>query len=338
MSAGVDPARPSIYDVAQRAGVSHMTVSRVLNGHPNIRDSTRDRVLAAIQELQFTRSSVARALATNRTMRIGALVDAPSEFGPTATLRAVESAAREHGYAVSSFSAADDEHGHVDAGLAEFRMQGVDALCVIAPRSSSLDRLREHAVAVPTLVIKEEPDAGLHTASVDQRAGTEMMMSHLLGLGHRHILHLAGPLDWFDARARAAAWRAVLVEAGLPVREPWVGDWSADSGYAFGSTVELGEATAIFAANDQMALGLIHGLTERGIRIPDEVSVAGFDDMPDTRHFLPPLTTVRQPFTELGQLVIADLLAALEDREVEQRELISPTLVIRASTALPRAR
>lgn len=186
------------------------------------------------------------------------------------------------------------------------------------------------------LVIKEEPDAGLHTASVDQRAGASMAMAHLLDLGHRNILHLAGPLDWFDARARAEAWRGALLEAGLPIVEPAKGDWSSDSGYAFGSTLELGDATAIFAGNDQMALGLIHGFMERGIRVPEDVSVVGFDDMPDARHFLPPLTTVRQDFAALGHLVIRELLAAIQGRTVEDRELIEPELLIRSSSARPR--
>lgn len=330
--------RPSIYDVAERAGVSHMTVSRVLNGHPNIRESTRRRVLLAIDELNFRRSSIALALATKRTMRIGAIVDAPIQYGPNSTLRAVESAAREHGYAVSAFSANDDVGSRIDAALAELHMQGVDALCVIAPRSSSLDRLREHSLSVPTLVIKEEPDPGMHTASVDQRAGAEMVVRHLIGLGHRSILHLAGPLDWFDARARAEAWREVLEEEGLPVREPDSGDWSSDSGYAFGRSVELGDATAIFTSNDQMALGVIHGLAERGLRVPEDVSVVGFDDLPDARHFLPPLTTVRQDFAALGHLVIRDLLAAIEGRAVEERELIEPALVVRSSTGPARSR
>src|SRR5690606_19327251 len=139
------------------------------------------------------------------------------------------------------------------------------------------------------------------TVSVDQRAGSAMAVRHLIELDHRHILHLAGPLDWFDARARADAWREALREAGLPLREPEIGDWSSDSGYAYGRSVELGEATAIFASNDQMALGVVHGLAERGIRVPDDVSVIGFDDLPDARHFLPPLTTVRQDFDELGR-------------------------------------
>lgn len=329
--------KPSIYDVADRAGVSHMTVSRVLNGHPNIRASTRDRVMKAIDEMSFTRSSIARALATNRTMRIGAIIDNPGFFGPNSVLRAIEVAARESGYAVSSFSVGDDEDRRVDTGVAELTAQGVDALCVIAPRASSLDLLRQQAVGLPTLVVKEEPDEQMHSVSVDQRAGAAAAVRHLIELGHRSILHVAGPPDWFDAKARTEAWRAALAEAGLPIVEPMIGDWSSDSGYAFGQTLELGDATAVFVANDQMALGLMHGFAERGIRVPDDVSVVGFDDAPDARHYLPPLTTVRQDFALLGRVVIGELLAAIEGAETEARELIQPVLKLRASTAPPRS-
>lgn len=331
------PRKPSIYDVAERAGVSHMTVSRVLNGHPNIRASTRERVLTAINELSYTRSSIARALATNRTMRIGAIVDNPGYFGPSSTLRALETAARENGYAVSAFTVGEDEARRIDAGVNELITQGIDALCVIAPRASSLDLLRQQSVTLPTLVVKEEPDDQMHTVSVDQRAGATAAVQHLIDLGHRVILHVAGPPDWFDARARTEAWRETVQKAGLPVTEPLLGDWTSDSGYEFGKNIELGAATAVFAANDQMALGLMHGFADRGIRVPQDVSVIGFDDVPDARHFLPPLTTVRQDFVQLGRLVIGELIAAIEGGDTVARELIKPELELRASTAAPRA-
>lgn len=325
--------KPSIYDVAERAGVSHMTVSRVLNGHPNIRESTRVRVMTAIEELSYTRSSIARALATNRAMRIGVIIDNPGFYGPNSVLRAIEVAAREHGYAVSSFAAGEADDRGADAGAVELLTQGVDALCVIAPRASSLDLLRQQAIAVPTLVVKEEPDEQMHSVCIDQRAGAAAAVRHLIDLGHERILHIAGPPDWFDAKARTESWQATLEAAGLPVVPPLIGDWSSDSGYAFGRELELGEATAVFVANDQMALGLLHGLAERGIRVPEDVSVVGFDDVPDARHYLPPLTTVRQHFDKLGQAVIGELVAAIEGEETEERELIQPELRVRASTA-----
>jgi DNA-binding LacI/PurR family transcriptional regulator len=329
--------RPSIYDVAKHAGVSHMTVSRVLNGHPNIRESTRERVLKAIDEMNYTRSSIARALATRRAMRIGVLVDSPVQYGPNSTLRALESAARDVGYAISAFSISEDDDLQIDTGVVELVTQGVDALCVIAPRASSLDLLRQQSTGLPTIVIRAEPDAAWHTAAVDQRLGAKLAVQHLIDLGHRSIAHLAGPRDWYDAREREQGWADALAAAGLPVLPAINGDWTSDYGYEFGSSYDFDAITAVFASNDQMALGLVHGLTERGIRVPDDVSVVGFDDLPDSRHFLPPLTTIRQDFAALGALALRLIIDAIEGDGGAQHDMIEPTLVVRSSTSAPRA-
>jgi len=330
--------RASIYDVANHAGVSHMTVSRVLNDHPNIRESTRQRVLQAIAEMNYTPSSIARALATQRAMRIGVLIDAPVQYGPGSTLRALEAAARSVGYSVSAFSISDDDDTQIDAGVLELVAQGVDALCVIAPRASSLDALRRQKTGLPTIVVKAEEDADWHTVAVDQRAGAMSAVTHLIERGHRSIAHLAGPLDWYDARERAGGWRDALALAGLSAPPPVAGDWTSDCGYAVGLDADRAFAaadpvTAVFAANDQMALGLIHGLADRGIRVPEDISVVGFDDLPDARHFLPPLTTVRQDFAALGELVLRQIVAAIDGEQNTRHDLIEPTLVVRSSTA-----
>lgn len=331
--------RPSIYDVAKQAGVSHMTVSRVLNDHPNIRESTRERVLKAIDEMQYTRSSIARALATKRAMRIGVLVDSPVQFGPNSTVRALESAARDAGYAISAFSISDDANAQIDAGVVELVTQGVDALCVIAPRVSSLDVLRKHATGLPTIVVKADADATWHTVAVAQRQGARSAVRHLVELGHREIVHLGGPVDWVDAREREVGWRDALEEAGLTPRSVPRGDWTSDSGYDFAVSFEPGNVTAIFAANDQMALGVIHGLADRGLRVPEDVSVLGFDDLPDSRHFLPPLTTVRQDFAALGELIVRQIIGAIEGEGAEVgHHSIEPDVIVRASTgAVPSA-
>lgn len=326
--------KPSMYDVAALAGVSHQTVSRVLNNHPSIRESTRSRVLQAIEEINYTPNSIARALATNRSHRLGALVDNPVHYGPNATLWGFEEAARAEGYSVDAISSAAD--GSPTAGVEQLLLQGVEALCVIAHRASSLESIRGMG-DLPVLVVTSGAAPNRLTAAVDQRAGSRLAVGHLLALGHREILHLAGPADGLDALARRDAWQERLAEEGLAVPEPVVGDWTADFGYHYASQApELEGATAIFVANDQMALGVLHGLHARGLRVPQDISVVGFDDIPESPHFLPPLTTVRQDFHALGRLGVTLITAALRGDQVPHNDLIAPELVIRESTAPPR--
>ncbi len=330
--------KASIYDVAALAGVSHQTVSRVINDRPNIRESTRTRVLAAMEEMQYAPSSAARALATNRSRRIGVLVDSPVQYGPSSTMRGLEEAARAAGYMVSASTVGAGPSLGMGDALAYLRGQDVDALCVIAPRYSTL--LDVHAVSrdLPIVLVKADPEDEVLTVAVDQYAGAVHAVDHLLELGHRRILHLAGPDDWADARVRARAYTERLAAGGLQVPDQIVGDWTSDFGFRVGadpSTIPA-DVTAIFAGNDQMALGLIHGLATRGVAVPEDISVIGFDDLPDARHFLPPLTTVRQDFHALGTLAMTSLLAALEDGSAPDYGMIEPELIVRDSTAAPR--
>ncbi|MBA4608947.1 substrate-binding domain-containing protein [Aeromicrobium sp. Marseille-Q0843] len=314
-----------------------MTVSRVLNDHPNIKPATREKVLAAIEQVNFTRSSHARALATNRTMRIGVLVDSPVEYGPNSTLRAFEAAARSKGYAVSAYSMSENPELAIDSGVMHLVTQGIDALCVIAPRTSSLELLHQQATELPRLAITAEPEEHLFTAAVDQRAGALAALDHLIGLGHRRIAHVAGPLDWVDAQARERAWLDRIASAGLEPMGVVEGDWTSNFGHWVATHDDtITSATAIFAANDQMALGLLHGLHARGVRVPEDISVVGFDDVPDSAHFLPPLTTVKQDFQALGELSLSLLLEAIEGEVPAHGAMIEPVLVVRESTAPPR--
>lgn len=334
MSTVTGGRRPNIRQVAALAGVSHQTVSRVINDNPRIAPETRERVLKVMEQLNYRPNTAARALAFRKSNRIGVIVDSVIEFGPGSTLRAIEDAAHDRGYTVSSVAVSADRAVTAQDALVSLMAIGIDALCLITPRTSSIDLLREVSSGIPTLVVKAEPEDDFFTVSVDQSAGAALAANHLIDLGHREILHLAGPLDWLDARSRESEWHAHLELAGLPSRPSVVGDWTSDSGYAFGRSVEV-DFTAVFAANDQMALGLIHAFHERGIRVPQDVSVVGFDDMPEARHFLPPLTTVRQDFRALGTLSVETLLAEIAGDEVPRRVLLEPELVIRASTAPP---
>jgi DNA-binding LacI/PurR family transcriptional regulator len=333
----VPRGKANIRQVAALAGVSHQTVSRVLNGHPNIRPATRDRVLKVMEDLDYRPNSAARALATSRTNRIGVLVDSPVEYGPNSTLRGVETAARAAGYSVTAATVGDDDSLGPSIAFEHLLSQGIDALCVIAPRFSSLDRLRQLTLEMPALVVKSAKDDAFLTASVDQELGAALAVRHLIDLGHRRIAHVAGPLDWLDAWARHRAWQIEMKAAGLEELDVVVGDWTANFGYEVAhQRGRLPDCTAIFAANDQIALGLIHGFAERAIRVPDDVSIVGFDDLPEAKHFLPPLTTVRQDFRALGERSVEVLRAALEGRELDRRSIIAPLLIVRESAASPR--
>ncbi|MFJ2369112.1 LacI family DNA-binding transcriptional regulator [Microbacterium sp. NPDC087665] len=329
--------KPNIRQVATIAGVSHMTVSRVLNDHPNIKPDTRRRVLEAIEELDYRPNLVARALATQRSRRIGVLVESSVAFGPSSILRAVELAARAADYSVTQIALHEGDGTTPQDAVENLITQGVDALCVIAPRSSSVAALRRVAINVPMLVVKADADPTFLTVSIDQHAGTTLVVDHLVALGHRDILHISGPLDWLDARARERAFHTRAKSWGIRERPIVVGDWTADFAYDFAMGLhKLPEYTAVFAANDDMAIGLIHGLHDKGFEVPKDLSVVGFDDVPLARHFLPPLTTVRQDFHALGGAVVEMLRAAIEEREIPALTRIQTELVPRASTGPPR--
>ncbi|WP_394160105.1 LacI family DNA-binding transcriptional regulator [Galactobacter valiniphilus] len=332
------PQATGLREIARLAGVSHQTVSRVLNGHPNIRPATRDKVMAVVNEQNYRPSRVARALATRRHDRIGVVVDGATQIGPASTLRAIEAAAYARDYTISTLTASREGTPIRDA-VSHLVDHGVDGLIAIAPRTETIRELLGDPGELPVVVINADAPQGRSTVSVDQAAGSRLAMDHLLSLGHRVIMHIAGPRDWAEGRAREAAWRESLVAAGLPVRPALVGDWTADRGYALAAQVAATpDCTAVFAANDQMALGLIHGLHEAGLRVPEDVSVVGFDDLAESAHYLPPLTTVRQDFEALGTASVTALLERIHHPgEAAKATRIPARLVLRKSTTQPRA-
>ncbi len=340
-------------DVARLAGVSHQTVSRVLNDHPSVRPTTRDRVLAAIADLGYRRNIAARALVTRRSGTIGVVTTGSALYGPTSTLIALEEAARDEGYYVSVATIRRTDGATMLRVLEHFMGQAVEGIVVIAPQTDVAAAVDSFRPPVPVVMIAareladgagrgtEDPTAP-RLVAVDQRAGARLATDHLLGLGHASVRHVAGPLDWFDAIERLAGWREALVAAGAEVPEPILATWSADDGYDVGrrlaGRIFAGDGpSAVFAGNDQLALGLLRAFWEAGLRVPDDVAVVGFDDVAGSAHFIPPLTTVRQPFGELGRACMTLLLEAIEGRPARP-VAIAPTLEVRASTAPPQRR
>lgn len=333
------PRPPAMSDVAAVAGVSHQTVSRVLNGHPSVRPETRQRVLDAIAELGYRRNTAARALVTRRTDTIGVVASGSALFGPTSTLIAVEGAARDAGLYVSVATVARWEAEGMRQVLEHFMAQGVEGVVVIAAHDEAIEAVRAFDAPVPVVMVgpKDLPDERVHTVAVDQYEGARLATRHLLELGHRDVVHLRGPEDWLDARSRVRGWRDELASAGIEAGEPVRGDWTAGRGYAVGrELVRDGLPTAVFAANDQLALGLLRAFAEAGVSVPGDVSVVGFDDVDGSAHFFPPLTTVRQEFGELGRRCLEVLLAAIGGADEGAPDLIAPRLVVRASSGAPR--
>nr|WP_076389318.1 LacI family DNA-binding transcriptional regulator [Vaginimicrobium propionicum] len=328
---------PSMREVAAAAGVSHMTVSRVLNGNARIRPETKQKVQAAIEELGYRPNTLARALAAGRTHQIGMLIHAYSEYGPMNMLRAMYTAARDSGYVPIVYMLQDGLTEEFNQGLDVLTSRQVDGMVIIAPRSSSTEFIGSATLTAPSILFSsinrtDDNIPLLHQACIDQHTGATLAVDHLISRGHKVIAHIAGPQDWFDAQNRLCAWQHCIAKSGLQKPPVVIGDWSAESGYAAADKLlQIPGLTAVFAANDQMALGLIHGLTARGYRVPDDISVVGFDGQPDSGHFIPPLTTVHQDFDELGKLGMRMLVARIEGAEGQPSQRIQPELIVRSS-------
>ena len=333
----MNPRRPpAMSDVAAVAGVSHQTVSRVLNGHPSVRPETRQRVQDAIVELGYRRNTAARALVTRRSGTIGVVTSGLALFGPTSTFIAVEGAARDAGLFVSVATVAEWEPRGMHRVLEHFMSQAVEGVVVIAAHDEAVEAVQAFDAPVPVVMVgpKDLPGGRLQSVAVDQYAGARLATRHLLDLGHTHVTHLSGP-DEIDARERVRGWRAELEAAGIEPGDPIVGDWSASTGYEVGRRMSQDPPTAVFAANDQLALGLLRAFSEAGVRVPADVSVVGFDDVDGSAHFSPPLTTVRQEFGPLGRRCVEMLLAAIAGEDTEPA-LVEPHLIVRESSAPAR--
>jgi DNA-binding LacI/PurR family transcriptional regulator len=333
------PRKPNISDVAQVAGVSYQTVSRVLNNAPDVSAATRKRIQQVIKDLGYRRSRTATALSTSRSTAIGILTDGSPRYGPVGTLMALEKVARLKGYFTTVVTVEEPYEDSIPNALDTLDEIEVDGIIVIAPLLSMAAAVRGAAIHVPVEMIAAGVSStpNLFTYSENQELGARMATQHLIDLGHTDIAHLAGSMDWFDGRVRKRGWQGALRDAGLSPRLCLEGDWSPAWAYETGLRLvrEGMVPEAIFAASDHTALGLIRALSESGIRVPEDVSVVGYDDVEGSEFFLPPLTTVRQDFTALAHASIEVLLGAIEGREVD-RAPSEPTLVARNSAAPSR--
>lgn len=341
MTSVVGPARkaaPSSADVARLAGVSRKSVSRVFNDERYVSPDVRQRVLDAAGTLGYRLNNAARVLASGRTRAIGVVTLGTAGYGVASLLVAIESAVRDAGYALRVVSTVEDDPAGVAGAVESLLDQGVDGIVISEPIDEGPVGVR---VDVPVLFLGAPPSfAATRTlaAGVGADALARVATEHLLDLGHATVHHVAGPQRWYAARDRLAGWREALTARGVRAPSILEGDWSPASGYAAGRALASdSEVTAVFVAGDDMAIGLIRGLLDAGLRVPDDVSVVGFDDGPFSAYVTPPLTTVRQPFDAAAKEGLKLLTRAIEKPGVDLPATgdLPVDLVVRASSAPP---
>jgi DNA-binding LacI/PurR family transcriptional regulator len=330
--------QPSMADVAKHAGVSHQTVSRVLNDSPLVKQGTRERVVAAIHELGYRRNNAARMLATNRSGRIGMVSAHLALHGPSMIATAVQGAGHDAGYQVSVIGLREISEESLRDAVDRLLDQAVEAIVVAVAHRDAVHVVRGLSLPIPVVLVQGVSTGEPLAAGIDQEAGARLATEHLLDLGHRTVAHVSGPLDWIEAAQRRIGWQEAHRSRDLLPGPEVEGDWSAASGYDAGLRIGRSpDVTAVFVANDSMALGVLKALHECGRRVPDDVSVVGFDNIPDAAYFWPALTTVDQQFSDLGRRAVELTVRALEGEEEPAVGLLRPALVVRASTAAPPA-
>ena len=288
-----------------------------------------------MRELDYRPNSAARALVTGRSRTLGVVSFDTTLYGPASTLYAIERAAHDAGYFIMTVSLEALDRSSVLSGVNRLRLQGVDGILVIAPLEGAGEALVALPRDFPLVAVEAGPGEALPVVAVDQFAGAALATRHLLELGHPTVAHIAGPDDFLEAALRTDGWRSTLEAAGAAAPPVLVGDWSPRSGYELGrQLLETAQPSAIFVANDQMALGVLRALHEAGLEIPRQVSVVGFDDIPEAAYYSPPLTTVRQDFREIGSRSLRLLLEMIADvGEAQSPPPVPPELILRSSTA-----
>lgn len=328
---------PRMVDVARLAGVSQQTVSRVVRGAPNVAPEIRERVEHAIAQLRYRRNPAAAALASNRTMTIGVISFELSVLGPTVALYGISEEARQHGYATRLVTLASLERDVIRAAVESLNSDSVDGVIVLAPLFDAISVLDGLDVGIPVVTFQQGSPPSPTSVSVDEVRGARMAVRHLLDMGHETVWHVQGPPGWMATAARVRGWAEELQAARRFAPVPIAAsDWSAAEGYRIG--LELArekDLTAIFAANDPFALGLIKALDDSGLSVPDDVSVVGFDNVKESAYFRPALTTVTLDFEAIGHVAVSRVLSMIKGEAQGAIPLIEPQLVIRETTAPP---
>jgi DNA-binding LacI/PurR family transcriptional regulator len=325
--------RANIYDVAERAGVSHQTVSRVLNNHSSLKPATREKVEKAIAELHYRPNQAARQLVTSQSRIIGILIAGTELYGPWAIFNAMEQEARREGYSVISISVLPNSPDSWQEGIDQLRNLNVDGAITIALPTALVKKVEKSFSSATIVIVDAEPGKKLDAVNIDNERGGALATEHLIELGHTEILHITGPVGGYEGTMRRQGYESAMAAAKLKA-DVIEGDWSLASGYKICKEVLSRKKipSAIFTANDHLAFGVMKALREAEIRVPQDVSIVGFDDIPEAEYFSPSLTTVSQRFDQLGNLAINRMLSQLKESGKRETLIITPELISREST------
>lgn len=340
--------RPTIKQVAKAAGVSTQTVSRVINDRPDVAPETRERIMMTIDELGYQPSALARSLIQQRSYTLGVVTAGLKQIGPSRTLNGITSAAEEAGYSLLLKELPRFDTGDVMPIFQALLARHVDGIIWAVPEvgenrawinKQSLD------LKVPVVYLAMEAKETISTVSIDNYLGGRMAMSHLLEQGYRQIGHITGPLDWWEARQRMQAWKDSLSEAGLHAQEEHCaeGNWSSASGARAIEKLfkQYPDMDSIFVGNDQMALAVIQVACEKSLKIPRDLGIVGFDNIPESAFFCPPLTTVQQDQYAVGKVAVEETIKMIQSgwhgvEPIESKSImLAPTLVVRQSSLRP---
>lgn len=337
--------RVTIDQVARSAGVSRQTVSRVVNNHPSVAPNTRLRVQKVISRLGYHPNALARSLVRRRSHTLGVVATGLEYYGPSGTLVGIEHRATELGYSIALNLLHRPQVDDVAQVLNSLLSRQVDGIIWAVPEigaNRTWLQKKTPDLPVPIVFLSMHPSDNLPVVSVDNRAGGRMATDHLLAQGYRHIGLITGPLDWWEAQERKLGWEEALRDAGQDVGEHQVyeGDWTASSGQRGFCLLsdQIPDMDAVFACNDQMALGALQASRRRGLRVPVDLGIVGFDDIPESAFFWPPLTTVRQELRQLGGTAVDQvsrmIAASHGEPSLGHSEIIwlAPTLIVRESS------
>lgn len=337
--------RATIKEVASVAGVSTQTVSRVINKRPDVSPETRKRVQNIIEQLAYRPSALARSLIQQRSYTLGVATAGLRFIGPSRTLSGITSAAEEKGYSLLLKELPQFDTTDITPIFQAFHDRHVDGIIWAVPEVGDNRNWINHSsleTGIPMVYLAMQPRDDILVVSIDNYLGARMAVSHLLEQGYQHIGHVAGPMEWWEAQQRMVGWEALLTEVQTkPKANHWTeGNWSSASGAQAIEKlfVQYPEMDAVFVGNDQMALGVMQVATQKGFRIPEDLGIVGFDNIPESAFFSPPLTTMQQDQYRIGKIAVEHIIQIIEssldglETERSNSSVLSPTLVIRQSS------